>query len=135
MIQKFVDRFIAAEASTRAKIAAKRPQSYTDIVSLVVEAISDENEYDDPDPKRIHSVDDGDYQGTLVFVIGAKGYQPCDYWYTTVEYGSCSGCDTLQAIEETWDEEAPLTEREVTGYYTLALHVVQRLREMYGEDA
>jgi hypothetical protein len=132
MIKEFADRFIERQAEVKAKIAASRPGSYTDIVRLVVETVTDGG-YDAIDPERIHSVDDGDYQGTLVFVIGAKGYQPYDYWYVQVSYGSCSGCDTLQAIEETWDEDAPLTGREVEGYYTLCLHVAQGLKKMGDE--
>lgn len=136
MIQELVDRFIAAEAKTKKKIAAKRPSDYTDIVRSVVEIVTNpEDDWADDslDPDRIHRIDDGDYQGTLVFVIGAKGYQPDEYWYVKVSYGSCSGCDTLQAIEESWEHDAALTEREIQGYYTLMLHTVQGLKKMGGE--
>jgi hypothetical protein len=45
-------------------------------------------------------IDDGDYQGTQIFIIPTDTYQPSvkDYVMTDTYYGSCSGCDTLQAI-------------------------------------
>lgn len=50
---------------------------------------------------KITQIDDGDYQGTLLFLIPIDTYQPfaSDYLMTYVEYGSCSGCDTLQSIQ------------------------------------
>ncbi len=91
--------------------------------------LHDPDAYDSMDPERIHRIDDGDYQGTLVFVIGASGYQPSTYWYVTVGYGSCSGCDTLEAIRFYGDD--PPTSQQVTDYATLAPHIVEGLREMY----
>jgi hypothetical protein len=127
MIQLFVDRWMAKQEEVRAKFAAKHPDDYKGIVRTVVEAIGADG-YDDPDPERIHQIDDGDYQGTLVFVIGANGYQPSNYWAVMVSYGSCSVCDTLQALRG-YDDEAPTVE-QVTGYMTLALHIVQGLKPL-----
>jgi hypothetical protein len=91
--------------------------------------------YGEPDPTRIHQIDDGDYQGTLLFVIAASGYQPSDYWYVKVGYGSCSGCDTLQAIDGYggYSDEAP-SKDQVDDYMTLALHIIQGLKSMQGEQ-
>lgn len=52
------------------------------------------------DTQKIHEIDDGDYQGTYLYIIPRDIYQPLcsEYLMTTVEYGSCSGCDALQAI-------------------------------------
>lgn len=49
------------------------------------------------DAENITVVDDGDYQGTQLFLIPEDTYQPSEYQYlmTYVGYGSCSGCDTL----------------------------------------
>ena len=33
-------------------------------------------------------------------MIPEEGYQPSDYWYVRVSYGSCCGCDTLQSITD-----------------------------------
>lgn len=83
------------------------------------------DDFDEPDLHRIHEINDGDYQGTLVFVVGARGYQPYKYWITKVSYGSCSGCDALQDAlgysEESRNDEA---------LYSLALHMMQQLKEV-----
>ena len=87
--------------------------------------------YGGPDLERIHRIDDGDYQGTLVFVIGGKGYQLSTYWYVKVSYGSCSGCDTLEAIRE-YGGDLPKPQ-QVEDYMKLALHIVQGLNKMEDE--
>ena len=131
MIKEFVDRFMAKEKEIRDLFSSKHPESYADIVRVVVEAIKKEDDYDTPDPERIHQIDDGDYQGTLVFVIAANGYQPSTYWAVLVSYGSCSGCDTLEGIRGY--DDSPPNEQQVKDYWTLALHVVQGLKKI-GED-
>ena len=131
MIQKFVDRFMAAKPSLREQFEAGHPDHYEDIVKAVVGVISGDEGYGVPDPGRVHMIDDGSYQGLLVFVIGATGYQPYNYWYVLVNYGSCSGCDTLQDIRGYSGD--PPTKSQVDDYMTLALHIVQGLKHM-GHD-
>jgi hypothetical protein len=127
MISKFVDRFMQNKPQLRAVFAAGHPDDYKAIVRAVIQSIVGDG-YADPDADRIHQIDDGDYQGTLVFVIAAHGYQPDDYWFVKVGYGSCSGCDTLEAIRE-YRDNAP-TENQIDQYMTLALHIVQGLKSM-----
>lgn len=53
-------------------------------------------------------INDGDYQGTLLFAIPFDTYQPdeSEYILTYIGYGSCSGCDALQAAQSySWEEE------------------------------
>lgn len=132
MIQKFVDDFMARRGEIEAAFSEKHPEDYAEIVRRVVEVLGTEDEYDRPDPKRIHAIDDGDYQGTLLFVIAASGYQPSTYWSVFVSYGSCSGCDTLERIRS-YDNNPPKPE-QVADYMTLALHIVQGLKLMGCED-
>lgn len=131
MIQEFVDRFMANKAVLREMFAAGHPGSYEDIVRNVVLVLHDDSKYSSIDAERIHEIDDGHYQGTLVYVIGGSGYQPSSYWYVKVAYGSCSGCDTLEAIRGYRDEKP--SEEQIDDYMTLSLHVVQGLKEM-GQD-
>jgi hypothetical protein len=131
MIQKFVDRFMAKQSELEAVFSKKHPKDYGAIVKAVVEVIGDEVGYDNPDPNRVHEIDDGEYQGTLLFVIAADSYQPDKYWFVKVGYGSCSGCDTLQGIRD-YDDDPP-TPQQVKDYMTLALHVVQGLKELGGD--
>ena len=133
MIPEFVSAFMERKGELETLWREKQPDSYDDIVREVVEILPDGELYsDEPDPERIHKIDDGDYQGTLVYVIGAKGYQPWTYWYVKVGYGSCSGCDTLESIKTYSD--APATDGQIKDYMTLALHVVQGIKKMGDED-
>lgn len=133
MIQTFVNRFMAAEKTIRAEYAAKRPESYDDLVTRVIESMhSSESDYDeDPDPERIHIIDDGSYQGTRLYIIGEQGYQPSIYWSIFVNYGSCSGCDAFQRAQGYADE---ISEEEVNDYWKLMLHMVQSMKRIKDGD-
>jgi len=135
MIQKYLDRFVSEDVQTglREKLSKEHPGSYKNLFQWTLSLLQEE-EYSDPDPERIVVVDDGHYQGTFVFVIAAGGYQPSDYWYTMVRYGSCSGCDTLQGISSGGDYDALPNEEQIKDYMTLALHMIESLRKMYGES-
>jgi len=94
-----IERFMSKQEELKQRFRESHPDEYIDLVRSVIAAVTvDENTWkgDAPDPDRIHQIDDGSYQGVLLFVIAAKGYQPSEYWYVKVGYGSCSGCDTLQ---------------------------------------
>lgn len=138
MIRKYVDRFIAKEEQLKAELLEKRPESYDALVERMVRAISDPEDYEYPDPKRITIIDHGDYQGTRLYVIGADGYQPSTYWLVCVSYGSCSGCDTFQANAESfYDDDDPAEtarrrEKEAQGNYTMMLHMVQSMKQICG---
>lgn len=100
--------------------------NYIDIVKVVIEAVHDG--YCTPDPNNIHEIDDGDYQGTLLYVIPADEYQPYSYWCVKVGYGSCSGCDTLLDILE--GDYGDTVDERVDSLFTLALHIVQGLKKI-----
>ena len=77
---------------------------YKDLVKLSFEVVyNNDLPFEDyvADVERIHEIDDGDYQGTLLYLIPCDRYQPEAYEYlmTYVGYGSCSGCDALQSIQ------------------------------------
>ena len=80
-------------------------------------------------------IDDGDYQGTQIYIIPIDTYQPCvrDYVMTHNYYGSCSGCDTLQSIHECKDGLP--SDEQIEEFMTLALHLVQKLKWLgYSEE-
>jgi hypothetical protein len=95
------------------------------IIELVVIKKGNHQQYDS---SKITVVDDGDYQGTQIFLIPTDDYQPSieDYLITHTYYGSCSGCDTLKDIS-VYDIDLP-NENQVKQYMTLALHLVQRMK-------
>jgi hypothetical protein len=133
MIREFVDRFMEHKASLEQQFAEKHPESYRALVSSVVGVLGTDEDYGGPDPERIHEIDDGSYQGTLVYVIAETGYQPSTYWYVRVGYGSCSGCDALEGIRS-YDDDPP-SPAQAKQYISLALHIVQGLKKMGGEEA
>lgn len=91
---------------------------YKVLMSLVITHILE----DKWDSENFTTIDDGDYQGTLLFVIPERCYQPCagSYLMTYVEYGSCSYCDTMLNILYESDTK-------VEDLMTLALHMIQRM--------
>lgn len=132
MIQEFVEIWEKHKHSIENEFRKEHPNHYTDIIKLVVKMLHDNTEkWYKPDPEHIHTIDDGDYQGTLVYVIPETGYQPSTYWYVMVGYGSCSGCDTLQAICDYSDEKP--NDKQVKEYMTLALHIIQGIKKMGDE--
>lgn len=135
MIQKFVEAWDARKGEIEAQFRAKHPDDYAEIVKAVVTIlVTDHDRYasDQPDPKRITSIDHGDYQGTLLFIIASTGYQPSDFWFVKVSYGSCSGCDTLQSISGYSSE--PPTDEQVADYMILALHILQGIAPLIGDE-
>lgn len=118
---------------------------YKKLVGKVVEIVfnDEESEYsgDEYDVENITEIDNGDYQGTLLYLIPVKTYQPSEsqYLMTHVSYGSCSGCDTLQSIQsdmyfvDEGDAKA-LDEGKkeaVKEYMQLCLHLIQNTIKPY----
>lgn len=134
MNMNFVKAFEAGKADLREEFEGKFPDNYTAIVTAVVRTIADNTDRDTRlDPDAIHVINDGDYQGTLLFVIAEDDYQPNRYWFVMVDYGSCSGCDTLEGLRPFGDETADERSAAIDGLMTLALHIVQRLKPL-GEE-
>lgn len=128
METKFVERFDNKKNEIKETLAflldtCKDDIDYSDIVRIVIDAIHEDD--GDPNPNAIHEIDDGDYQGMLLFVIPADEWQPYDYWYVRVFYGSCSACDTLQSILYDSDDR----DQQINDLLTLALHIFQGLNK------
>lgn len=128
MIKEIIERFMQAKPELEERLKEEHPGTYETLVRLVVQAINPGKQSGFPDSDRIVEIDHGDWQGTVVFVVGEAGYQPNTYWYVRIDYGSCSACDTLQEIQG-YDDNPP-TDEQVKKYMTLALHIVQRMKVM-----
>lgn len=78
---------------------------------------------------EITVIDDGEYQGTQLYLIHRDTYQPDanDYVFTHNWYGSCSGCDTLQSIHGYYSNKKP-DEEQIKDYMLLSLHIVENIR-------
>lgn len=100
---------------------------YKDLVKLTVKWILNggENDFRNWDYNNITCIDNGDYQGTLLYLIPKNTYQPAEYQYlmTYVDYGSCSGCDTLQSIQ--------FKDCEVSEYMKLCKDIVCNIVKPY----
>ena len=103
---------------------------YEDLVRLIVDSIFNpglDNDWDRWDSEHITTIDDGHYQGTLLFVIPRNTYQPQEYDYlmSYIGYGSCSGCDSLQAIQMNipWDK-THLTDSQIEDAMMLCKDIV-----------
>ena len=81
--------------------------------------------------EEITEIDNGDYQGTLLYLIPFKTYQLSEneYLMTYVGYGSCSGCDTLQAIQDY--SEKPLTEGQISDFMALCKDILTNTIKPY----
>ena len=103
--------------------------SYKQIVTKLFElCLPKADNYRGFNLNKMTVIDDGDYQGTQIFIIPKNIYQPSvkDYIMTNTYYGSCSGCDTLLRICN-YEDDLP-TDEQVKEYMTLALHLVQKLK-------
>ena len=129
MIMEFVQRFDAARETILADLQTRLDSgwypSYRDLVSILIHYIKkDDSAYGNPSAADITVIGDDYYQGTMVFVIPEIGYQPSRFWVTKVDYGSCSGCDTLQAALYGNDDNSVIANELLT----LMLHLLQQMK-------
>lgn len=109
--------------------------SYSDLLKITVDHILNDDEnyriWGNWNTKRITQIDDGDYQGTLLFLIPSNTYQPSEgeYLMTYIGYGSCSGCDVLQAIQP-WEDGLP-SEDTVKDYMALCKDFITNMIKPY----
>lgn len=87
----------------------ERMWDYEELLTLIIKNVlnKDRGFLDYEWSEDITTVDNGDYQGTLLFLFPQKVYQPSErgYLMTYVGYGSCSGCDALLAAGENSNKE------------------------------
>lgn len=100
---------------------------YIDIVKSIVNHVLNAvavYEIEKYDADKITVIDDGEYQGSLIFAIPSKCYQPSPYEYIFcyAYYGSCSGCDALLAA--TYIEDI----------MQIALHIFQSMKFLWSFD-
>lgn len=132
MIVQFIERFQEIKLDLLEQFCQKEPESYEDIFKQTIKMMFENSEdsyscnSETPDYERITVIDNGDYQGTLVFVVASKSYQPNDYWVSTVDYGSCSGCDTFQAYCTYGDDP----KESAPHMLTMALHMIEAMKKI-----
>ena len=141
MIKEFVKAWDANKEKLRNYIASHDQEEYNEyskIVRMIFEQVINPyykgTEYNEFDLDKIHEIDDGDYQGTLMYLIPCETYHPSQWEYviTFVGYGSCSGCDTLLGISG-YDDDKPTSE-QVKEYMDLCLHILQHCKFPYNDQ-
>jgi len=141
MIKEFVDAWDTNKIKLEEYFKTHKQQeygSYEKLVKMLFKIVINPYFEEIPglnvwDYEYIHVIDDGDYQGTQIFLIPSTIYQPSveDYVITHQYYGSCSGCDTLLAIQDC-NYGIP-TEEQVRDYMILELHLLQRFKYLSDE--
>ena len=142
MIEAIVKQWDANKHKLEDYFATTKQEDYGDykdivvkLFELVITEVQDQDGYSEKfDISKMTVIDDGDYQGTTIYIIPKDTYQPSinDYVITDNYYGSCSGCDTLLAISE-YEDDLPNKE-QVKEYMTIALHLVQKMRWLGSEE-
>lgn len=130
MIQKYIDKFQKNKSKLYDYFAATPQSEYDTYKKLLIKTIEiciNDSMEPEIDAAAITQINDGDYQGTLLYIIPLSTYQPAEWEYLTtyVNYGSCSGCDTLLGIS-CYDSDLP-NKTQVKDYLTLCLHMVERM--------
>lgn len=111
MIKYCLDCWNKNQQTLREKLAEDTSLNNCDYMHLV-ELITKYILGEEWDANNITEIDNGAYQGTILFLIPRDTYQPSEYEYlmTYIGYGSCSVCDTLQGIQE-WGKTKPTPEQ------------------------
>lgn len=137
MIKEFVKAWDSNKGKLEEYIRTNKLEacdSYEKLVKLLFEHVinPEMNTFNTFDLGDITTLGGDSCQGTYVFILHSRAYgdpDVDDYVYTYVDYGSCSGCDTLIAILE-WDELKLPTDDQVADLMTLCLHLLQRCHRM-----
>lgn len=131
MIHQYVDAFRENKKQFEKWVESIEEEiTYIDILKQVINLCLNPKYVDtlyELDEDKITEIDNGDYQGTLIYLIPRNCYQPMasDYVYTSVFYGSCSGCDALLAAQD-WDYCN--IKYDVNMVTTIALHLVENMK-------
>lgn len=140
MIQEFIERWDKYKGNLENYFRNTKQDefvSYKKIVELLFEKVinQEETKYYLFSTDNMTVIDDGDYQGTQIFIIPLDSYQPdvTQYVVTNTYYGSCSGCDILQSIHHYDYDELP-NEEQIKDYMQLALHLLQKCKWLYEEE-
>ena len=133
MIKEFVEKWDKYKGNLEnyfRNTEQKEYQDYKDIVKALFDNVINQGETDwnKFNLEKMTIIDDGNYQGTQIFIIPLDIYQPDanSYVVTNTYYGSCSGCDTLQGIS--YYEQGLPSENQIKAYMELSLHLLQKCK-------
>ena len=135
MIQEFVDAWrdrqdVYKEWLEGLSDREREYLEYKDLVeflfTLVINpAVSEMDDFwDGFDIDDITEINNGSYQGTLIYIIPRDTYAPDvrDYVYTFIDYGSCTVCDALQNAQ--YDEKESCIKKMMM----ISLHIIEHFK-------
>ena len=133
MINEFTKAWETNEDELKNKIKETEINHYRDLLELVIEEVinPEMDGYKQLDVDNITEINDGDYQGTQIYLIPLNTYQPyiSDYIVTHNFYGSCAGCDALlDALG--WSDD----DKDIDSLMKLSLHLLQRMKWLEGDN-
>ncbi len=128
--------------------------SYLEVLRMTVDYVlngkgqkakaADSEDEEEWDAGAIREINDGSGQGTRLFTIPRKVYQPfaSQYLMTFVMYSSLSGCDALGYIQDTLEKHEPGRqlpkqpgEEQVRAFMTLSRHMLSHMVQPFEHDA
>ena len=129
MVKEIVDLWNERKDNLRSNISSTVIESYEDLIGLIVRNIL--TDY----VSRYTVLRSADYQGCLVtlFVRDYSGNIE-DFFYSSLDYGSCSSCDTLERIKDDVDDGkygGIPNARQVDQYMIVALHIIQGMEFLW----
>jgi hypothetical protein len=127
MINEYTQLWADHQSELLQRLREEPRWSYLELFKLLIEVVINKGEHT-LCLGQVTQLDHGDYQGTMVFIVPDESYQPYvdDYIYTHVYYGSCAGCDTLEAIRDDYENK----EQQAKDLHTLCLHLLQRCKRL-----
>lgn len=142
MINEVVKSWDANKGSLKERLRSMTEYiTYEDLMKVICEEItskmSTDGNWNVSNYEKFHTINDGDYQGDLGFLLIPNTYQPdiSRYIVTHQSYGSCSGCDLLEGI---LSDNRGDKDKIVSDLITLCLHLIQRMKYIgdfeYTED-
>lgn len=120
------------------KVENKYIFGYRDLLAMILKYVINDKDYEyDFSTENIKVIDDGDYEGTLIYVFHKKIYCPneYDYYFTCTYYGSCSFCDTMMAINDIISSDKGKKDIAVRDLMTEALHLIQNMRKLIPNES
>ena len=136
MIKHFVKQWDERKHLLEGWLKENMPEDYAQIHRKLFELVVTDpiGRYSKWNWDRLVEIDNGSYQGVMIFIMCPNAYQPCleDYVFTSVEYGSCSVCDTFEGICGYEYNKTP-TPDQVSQFMTLALHLLQETKTFNNE--
>ena len=99
--------------------------NYIDLLKTVINEALNNNDLGIKFSDKVGKIEFGDYTGIMILTFSLDVEFPStdDIMYTSIDYGSCTACDAIQAV---WNEDD--FETMIKSYMILSLHLIQHMK-------